>query len=1150
MVWKNFQSFKKSNNSNNEKFLSLNSDIEKNEKENYHDALNYAFKNKNIKNIAITGIYGSGKSTVWKTWIHSITDKKSKLKIDENNVIHISLNEFNKKKFSKNRIEEQIINQILLYANRNVIPLSHYKIKSSKLWRLKSFFKSIMLICFLASLTCFLIFVTNKDFLPSVYCLLFNSSLTIIPAILFAYHLFKNDNFKKLKFKFKNIETNVDLKQKKSIFDKEINEIVYVLKASKIKVVVFEDLDRFDDIQLLTKLRELNFLVNIKNDKTIRFVYIIRDDLFKNEEERTKFFDFIIPIIPVLNSQNSKEKLKIFIEDIIVEENNIPDNKFLSNISLYISDMRLLKNIVNEYKVYSNLINTNRDLSKNNLFAIVVLKNINPYEYDLLLKDEGFIHQIFSKIKDYKNDLVKQCKQNIDKILTKINFLSTNKSDYFDYLASLVPVNWYLETTITTTMNTMNWKKLIEWLYSNPENKITIRTNNYSGNFNYEGIVSKIKELQSYDDGRFSLIESDREIKISEFKNEIKQNEDKINNIYQMSLSKILDMLDNEKVESIFKYDDSHVKYSKKQIDLIRYLIINGFINEMYWYYIGYMYEKSLTRKDQLFLMKLKEGKVQNIFHEINNPPNVYNELNNEDFKRKNILNYNILEITVNDKNNKNLKTLLDTIQETNQINDLIKIINKYSELNVSTFEKIVTTLETDFSGVLDEILKRDNNPKILSVICSKNVKNIGEFEKYIPYIENNSNILDESLIKNSEILLDNIKKLNIKFKFFSNDAKIKVNVLTFIEGNKLFLLTPENVEYMLTKITNQETDHSKIISDVFNSQELENTKKYIDDNFGAFVTECIKNVLNRNQKFKNNQEITTKIFNSEEIELKSKEIYAQNNLTAIDNIENINNSEILDMLFSENQIAVNKNNIQNYLNKNNKNTDHFVDWLNQNWNDKNEDVYLDAINTLTPLLINEERTSLELFTFIINKINSSSKVKELKLKSYDKIDCLIEKKLMEVNEYNLKHLNNLNENDAARPFLTLSKKIITSNQSIFIKLIADENSDIIEWIEDEIFDDDLMKKIIGFRKIEDKRKVDILSIWIKHFTISEETILLLQAFVKQIEPLKELECVFLGKRPKIKNDLQQKICDALSKRKLVNVSDKIYPRKKMILKN
>ena len=64
----------------------------------------------------------------------------------------------------------------------------------------------------------------------------------------------------------------------------------------------FEDLDRLEDPSIFIHLRELNTLLNnydgIKG--RIVFVYAIRDDIF-TDTDRTKFFEFIIPVIPIIN---------------------------------------------------------------------------------------------------------------------------------------------------------------------------------------------------------------------------------------------------------------------------------------------------------------------------------------------------------------------------------------------------------------------------------------------------------------------------------------------------------------------------------------------------------------------------------------------------------------------------------------------------------------------------------------------------------------------------------------------------------------------------------------------------------------------------------------------------------------------------------
>lgn len=103
-----------------------------------------------------------------------------------------------------------------------------------------------------------------------------------------------------------------------SIFDKYLDEILYFFEASKYNVVIFEDLDRFDIIDIFEKLRELNELINNSEqiDRRVVFIYAIKDDIFgdvdsdKLTKDRTKFFDFIIPVIPIINASNSGDLLK------------------------------------------------------------------------------------------------------------------------------------------------------------------------------------------------------------------------------------------------------------------------------------------------------------------------------------------------------------------------------------------------------------------------------------------------------------------------------------------------------------------------------------------------------------------------------------------------------------------------------------------------------------------------------------------------------------------------------------------------------------------------------------------------------------------------------------------------------------------------
>ena len=89
-------------------------------------------------------------------------------------------------------------------------------------------------------------------------------------------------------------------------------------------------------------MKELNIIINRKrktcNDPKLAFFYLVKDDLFESQE-RTKFFDFIIPIVPVVTTSNSHDILNKLLTE--MREYDSLDKTFLFNISLYLDDMRL-----------------------------------------------------------------------------------------------------------------------------------------------------------------------------------------------------------------------------------------------------------------------------------------------------------------------------------------------------------------------------------------------------------------------------------------------------------------------------------------------------------------------------------------------------------------------------------------------------------------------------------------------------------------------------------------------------------------------------------------------------------------------------------------------------------------------------------------
>ncbi|MCJ0581660.1 hypothetical protein MMJ59_12355, partial [Enterococcus cecorum] len=228
-------------------------------------------------------------------------------------------------------------------------------------------------------------------------------------------------------------------------------------------MIVFEDLDRYGNIDIFTKLRELNFLLNSfvstnGNKRIIKFVYMLKDGLFFSKN-RTKFFDFIIPIVPVVDSKTSESELK----NLLLGISKAPDNKVLSNISLYVDDMRLLKNIVNEFIVYSNIIPLEPlELDKNKLFALITLKNIFPNEFDLLQEDKGYIRSVFDKLESHRKNVIENFELELEELNQRIDFLNYRfENDKYEAMALMIPVDVRIQNmgNVTWSEHLRNWSK-------------------------------------------------------------------------------------------------------------------------------------------------------------------------------------------------------------------------------------------------------------------------------------------------------------------------------------------------------------------------------------------------------------------------------------------------------------------------------------------------------------------------------------------------------------------------------------------------------------------------------------------------------------------------------------------------------------------
>lgn len=402
--------------------------------ETYNQALNWAFQNERVKNIALSGAYGSGKSSIIESYLKNHPDVKS-------TALKISLASFTsidtqvassqdgvetKIRIDEEEIERGILKQLFYAANPESIPQTCYR-----RLRPKGIFNYLRIFLIIMALTVLGIASVNPEIKHSIIDVIgsfFHQEITkessaefaellLISATISgaALLLFKNQ-LVKLRLNSLNLFSNLTITDKtneeESVFNQKLDEIMYFFETMKYDTVFFEDLDRLNNPMIFVHLRELNQLLN--NDKLIgrkpiRFVYAVRDDIFL-AEDRTKFFDFIVPVYPVTNHSNSFELLSALIEKEVrrlegksAEGRELTEWKemmvtFVAKIGMYITDRRTAYNIFNEFLMCMKLRGgdyQSQSIRGDKLMAMIVFKNLYPYEFSEVQKNGGAIEQYF-----------------------------------------------------------------------------------------------------------------------------------------------------------------------------------------------------------------------------------------------------------------------------------------------------------------------------------------------------------------------------------------------------------------------------------------------------------------------------------------------------------------------------------------------------------------------------------------------------------------------------------------------------------------------------------------------------------------------------------------------------------------------------------
>lgn len=856
------------------KFKSLTPEVLPRNKEIYTEALDYAFSKDDVRNIAITGVYGAGKSTVWNTYRKQKSAREASSDFD--NIITVCLGKYNDKKEQndnksekelENRVERQIINQITAQIKSSVTPMSKYKYKGN----IGKFNLSGSIILTLLFFGQFFLWSFRKEIVEIVSKTFtwFDDSITLYLTIgmfissvgAFLFQFYRKGRLKFSKVQYKDIEAQFTESNQsdETILERDMKEIVYLLSSSNTSVVVFEDLDRYDSVDIFIKLKELNFLLNAyietnglktkeNKNRIVRFIYLIKDGLFYTKD-RTKFFDFILPIIPVVDSKTSENHLIELLglnnsqdEDkhensTKIDKQNISlDKNILRNIALYIDDMRILRNIVNEFKVYSsfNVI----DLNYDKLFALVTVKNIYPREFELLQQDKGYIFDIFNQIDKNRIQKISEYEKSIENIRNKIIDLVNNLAkDKYEKMSLLITKD--VEIVNHPTI----WSEFLLSWDRGPGVQYEIKSEKSKGQavlYDFYDFLNTFVYTSDDNKKLIQKIDQDNTKKVMDRFAEIKDLEQQIE---KTKVSRIQDYISNmrpDEINVLFKNGSKENTFS--EYPLVRYLIVEGLLDETYWYYKGNFDVdnfNTLKRNDHIFLKRLLEKVEPDVFFKLDSPKEIMDRLEPVDFNRFSILNlYLFEECVINEEKEKILNTL-DTVDSNGLYNELIQIINS---LSLEKTSYIIDVLVYNNIILLEKILdicSKENKKAFgnltYSILMNENIKR-EIIMSVIDYIEDNENLIEFVTEENLYKFIERAREKNIKF----NDLE------------KIIDINEENYTDIIDKIMPQSSNGENQIE--FTTYEPSNDSagfgKYLNmssDNVNLSILDMIQNGTNNN---------------------------------------------------------------------------------------------------------------------------------------------------------------------------------------------------------------------------------------------------------------------------------------------------------------
>lgn len=892
--------------------------------EEYLNALKWALEQKKITNIALAGPYGAGKSSIIDTFLEKYKDesffqtytsennswitKKIKSCILQRDKV-FRFNEISKKismatfieansnKKCKNEadkkicinadeVEKGILKQLFYTIDPKKIPQSRYR----KLHPI-NFSNIITKVIVYFAIALIFIFIFYYEKMASIFsgisAVLSYVGVSLLSCVfvfvafavcIWAISKIVYDFSSKYSIKGIKLSSNVDIQKEEgvgeSVFNKNLDEIMYFFETTEYRLIFFEDLDRLDDRTIFVHLRELNNLLN--SNETIKekvvFVYAVKDDIF-TKEDRTKFFDFIIPVIPIINSTNSGEVLQQFLNE--AKEHGIEhaiSQDFVLDVAPYIADMRILRNIYNEFVVYKSILRAGQgvELKDEQMLAIIIYKNLCPSDFSDIQNEKGLIKEAFEAKRKYidvqKNNLQEIINERSSKLDSyKKECLQSIREIKIAMMSGIMDNNG-----IVDKVNDFQAKEILEDSFdmNNIAKLNSARVYYFSFGYNYEqnkvmsDISGKIKPYLI----RIDSVKNIHDIGCENLQNELEELNKQKRDISKKTLSYILERGNDLKFDDIISDNK-----------LLMFLLRRGYIDEKYANYINYFKGNTITKDDMNFILSVKNQEAKPWDYAITKTDMVIRRLQEYEFERKEIYNFDLLEQLLAGGND-NVKLELFFKQLADETKLSWDFIDEFTE-RTNHLAEFIKGLSRNWAGMWLFISNKNTISYerqvyylclLLANISADDVSQYNIDDCMEKYFEDHADILQKLQEQlGSEKIKNILMQLKPKFSELNIDGIEDKEILDTVFDNAMY-------ELNLPMVKNVIKFKNSTLIDSFEAQPYsvvvrlgyDSMNKYIQNNIKQYVSDIILKQANPEDEFNDILSLVQKMFKEDEYEL------------------------------------------------------------------------------------------------------------------------------------------------------------------------------------------------------------------------------------------------------------------------------------------